>query len=666
MVATASPASVSAPRSVTTIDDELGRLDQALVDLGSAEAVAVALIHCPASSREATLSRALCRRANERGFAAASVSLLESSLDSLDELVRALIEELSGPTGAHGLLELLDVFCERHGKNSAKRFADAALWFGATGDLATLCGAYIGAEDDGYQEARAFEAWLHGTEPSRRSHVEVRRALGPGTAQRALGELTRVVRALDLGGCLLVLRDGDAVTLRTPRQREKSYTVLRELVDNFDTGRGAVSTRIVVTGGDRFFDGPRSIRTLSPLLMRLEVPSEAEPPPPHRSWTSLIRDPYEYVHRRVTTPPETKHAALRTLVRTCQGLPPIEAVASMSVGHERIDRTIDRLFSHTNVDGSVFTVLCGAYGSGKTHLMLHLAERALKDAHPVFWVNLERMNLDLGNPQRHFARLLETSALPLRRRPSAAERAALWTRTGARLRTLGQALKEIAASASEEAFAAQKALSISERARDPGRALEGFLSGRDLEKRSSAPSYRQDAYRRLLLWIELLRRLERTGGPVFLIDEAENLYAAGMSRAARKTALRSLAFYCGGALPGACVVVAMTPEALGRLRREARELLDEVGDQSSTLSWEDATLFKRRLQRLTPELVPSFSRPQRRELCERIRATHRSVRGDVAFDDWDGYVKRITREPEPPRRLIRRLVDELEARWWAG
>jgi hypothetical protein len=662
----AAPAPVATPRSVTTIDDELGRLDQALIDLERAEAVAVALIHCPAASREATLSRSLCRRATERGFAAASISLLESSLDSLDELVRALIEELVGPTGARGLIELLDVFCEKHGKKSAERFADAALWFGATGDLATLCGAYIGAADDGYPEARAFEAWLHGTEPSRRSRVEVRRALGPGTAQRALGELTRVVRALDLGGCLFVLRDGDAVTLRTPRQREKSYTVLRELVDNFDTGRGAVSTRIVVTGGDRFFDGPRSLRTLTPLLMRLEVPSEAEPPPPHRSWTSLIRDPYEYVHRRITPPPETKHAALRTLIRGCQGLPPIEAVASMSVGHERIDRTIDRLFAHTSVEGSVFTVLSGAYGSGKTHLMLHLAERSLKDGHPVFWLNLERMNLDLGNPQRHFARLLETSALPARRRPSAAERAALWTRAGARLRALGEALKEIAAASGEEAFAAHKALSISEQARDPGRALEGFLCGRDLEKRSSAPGYRQDAYRRLLLWIGLLKRLEGAGGPVFLIDEAENLYTAGMSRAARKTALRSLAFYCGGALPSACVVLAMTPEALVELKREARELLDEVLDQSSTLSWEDATLFKRRLQRLTPELVPTFTRPQRLELCARVRATHRSVRGDVAFEDWEPYIKRVTREPEPPRRLIRRLVDELEARWWAG
>jgi formate dehydrogenase len=37
---------------------------------------------------------------------------------------------------------------------------------------------------------------------------------------------------------------------------------------------------------------------------------------------------------------------------------------------------------------------------------------------------------------------------------------------------------------------------------------------------------------------------------VLLIDEAENLYRGGTSRLERRTALRSLSFYCGGMLPG--------------------------------------------------------------------------------------------------------------------
>src|SRR5690606_34356028 len=140
----------------------------------------------------------------------------------------------------------------------------------------------------------------------------------------------------------------------------------------------------------------------------------------------------------------------------------------------------------------------------------------------------------------------------------------------------------------------------------------------------------------------------------------------GTSRTARRAALRSLAFYCGGALPNACVVIAMTPPALKQLRRESRELLAEVDEQSGTLDWEDATMFRRRLQRLEPEEVPTFSKKQRRVLAELVRATHKSVRGAVGIEDWESKLKSVVREHESPRAVIRALVDELEAAWWSG
>jgi hypothetical protein len=338
----------------------------------------------------------------------------------------------------------------------------------------------------------------------------------------------------------------------------------------------------------------------------------------------------------------------------------------MSVGHERIDRTIDKLFEHADAAGSVFTALVGDYGSGKTHLLMHLAERALAEGHPVFWLNLERLNLDLGNPARHFYRLLEHSVLPVRRRPSALSKASQWTRSQRKLRALEAALREVAVSDGEACIAATKALQISEHARDPGSALEGYLTGRDLRERSASKGYRQDAYRRLLLWLELLQRLEGCAGPVLLIDEAENLYTAGAARGARRAALRSLSFYCGGALPSACVVVAMTPHALRQLRRESRELLNEVDEQAGTLDAEDAVMFRRRLHKLEPELVPGFSRAQRLQLAEKVGKTHKAVRGLVEIDDWDARLRQIAREDSSPRAVIRTLVDELESAWWAG
>ncbi len=661
---------MTAPQSVTTIEDELGRLDQALVDLHACNAASVSLVHCPTHGRERTLVRRLAERARDKRFVTVTVSLEEQSPDTPEGLVREIVDGLVPPKDRRprGLLWMLDDYAERHGRRSGKRFLEACDEEGAHGDLTVLAGAYLNSDDPGAaREYRAYEAWLDGEEPAKRNlNTDVRRPLSDRSAQRTLGDLSRIIRALGHKGLVIFLSNGDAIATQTDRQREKAYTVLRELVDNFDGANGAVATKMIITGTDAFFEGPNSIRSLAPLLMRLSIPSGAEPPPPHRSWTSLIREPYEYRHRRITAPPERRSAALRTIIRIAEGLPPLEAVASMSVGHQKIERTIKRVFRQSDTGDGVFSVLVGDYGSGKTHLLMHLAERALKERRPVFWLNLERMNLDLGQPQRHMARLLETSVLPLRHQPTALDQAGVWTRDKTRLAKLMAALEEIETEGTEEAAGAHKALRLARGANDPGHALEMYLSAQDIEDRSASASYRRDAFRRFLLFVDLLKRLENCQGPVVLIDEAENLYTTGAPWSARRTALRSLAFYCGGAIPGAAVMMAMTPPAYEELEKEARRLLGEADEMASTLDLEDVGLFRRRLRQLEPEMVPNLSGPQRMELAERVRRTHRSVRGRVEIPDWSERVKRLSREHKSPRTLIRTLVDELESLWWAG
>src|SRR5690606_1592270 len=125
------------------------------------------------------------------------------------------------------------------------------------------------------------------------------------------------------------------------------------------------------------------------------------------------------------------------------------------------------------------------------------------------------------------------------------------------------------------------------------------------------------------------------------IDEAENLYTTGAPWSARRTALRTLSFYCGGALPGSCVVMAMTPPAFDELRKEARALLLEADEMTSTLDLEDVALFRRRVRKLEPQLVPALSRRQRLELAERVRRTHRLVRGHVDVPDWHDQAVRL-------------------------
>jgi hypothetical protein len=319
-----------------------------------------------------------------------------------------------------------------------------------------------------------------------------------------------------------------------------------------------------------------------------------------------------------------------------------------------------------NRAGSFFSMLVGEYGSGKTHLLMHLAERALEDQRPVFWLNLERTNLDLGNPARHLFRFLEHSQLPIRGKPNALALASRWTRSSSAVTALRSVLGDIGESDKEEAAAARKALRIAANARNPGYALENFLTATDLDHRPGDAAYRRDAYRRIFLWLELLARLAGIRGPLILIDEAENLYTSGRSPASRRTSLRSLSFYCGGALPGACVVMALTPPAFEQMRGEARDLLAEADEIDNTLDLENVERFRRSLWGLKPEPVKPLTRTEREELCERVRRMHRAVRGDVDFPEWPEHARRAAAANVSPRVLIRALVDELEAAWWNG
>ena len=654
--------------SLTTLQDEAARLKQSLLDLRLSEATGLSLVHCPSAGRQETLVRDLASVATDAKFVVCHLSLEQYPLDALSAVVAAVLDGLKAPQDKRpvGLLGLLGRYDEKHGRKAFQNLSEAFEEQGLSSDLSAFCLAYLNAAGSAEMEVKAFSEWAEGLLSASATQWGVRGVLNDKTAQRVLADLTRIILALGHSGTMILLSRGEIIARRTERQRERAYTVLREFVDNFDVGHGCLSTKLFVTGGDELFVGEKSLQSLGALMTRLGVPSAAEPPPPHRTWTSLIKEPYEYVHRAVRSPEKLRPAHLRSLIRVSQGLPPTEAVTSMSVGHEKIDRTIDQLFAHAEMAGSVFQVLSGEYGSGKTHIMLHLAERALSQGHPVFWLNLERMNLDLGNPQRHLHRVLSQSVLPKKGRPSALTRARAWTRSAIKLKRLASALEEVSRMEGTEALAARRALQLFDGADDVGQRVEDYLVAEDLKERGSSAGYRADAYRRLLLWCELLKILDGAAGPVILIDEAENLYTSGLARNVRRSALRTLSFYCGGSVPGACVLLAMTPNTFVEMRKECKTLLSELNQVGSTLDIEDVDLFRRRLGKLEPNVVPEFSRKMRKELAEKVRRTHRSVRGAVEMDDWEDVVSHVARSASSPRQVVRELIDRLEASWWAG
>lgn len=643
---------------------------QALEDVARAKATEVAFYKYVDDLDGAELFDRLEDAAEEAGFVTARVPVYrERAFDELDVLVRAVgraVRAAGMRRGERGLGALLDLASKRKG---ASRAVEAAAAPGS--EVFELARAYFAAlETAPAREANRIQAWLSGApEQEERAHMS---PLTRRTAKRALADLTRLVRVLGHKGTVLLFEGAHVIAKLPDARREQSYIVLRELIDNADGGRGLTAVRVVVGGTGALFEGPRSLRELEPLAMRvLSSPgadADVDPLPHDAVRSTVVPPPWSRSNPpAVRKPKEDTGPALRALLRAAHGVPSTEADASMTVATERIDAHIDQLLSLSSMEGSVFAMVSGAYGAGKTHLLLHLTARALKDKRAVFRLSLERLDADLGNPQRHLHRLLDQSMLPVEGRPSALDMLAQWTSDDAATDALLETLTDVTESEGEAASAAKRALRVVQKSRKRGAALRAYLSAHELADKPAAPSYRQDAYGRFLLWLELLARHAKSKGPVLLIDEAENLYRLGMRESERRTALRSLSFYCGGALPSTAVVLAITPDALVDLRKDAKALLSEVDAQTTLLAWEDASMLRRRLK-LSPVLeVPPLDRKELLLLATKVRRVHEQARGRTDDPGFRAFASKLADTPHQrggPRAFVRAVVARLERAWW--
>ncbi len=663
----------------TFVDAQL----RALSEVALAELATVSVVVAPDRDALDTLED----RAVVEGYAVAHASLDVHGLHGLAEVVRALAGSVhlgSARSKKRGIVAALQAFADKHGKRTLDAFDDRARAEGLVGELRRLSRAYLESATV-KTSGKRIDAWLAGDSPSDVDAGPELRTLGPATAKSALGAMTRLFRVLGARGTLFVLDEGEALVDLSPARRDLAYTVLRELIDNADGRGGMVATKLLVAGDSKLVTRRHAIfdhEALATRVVTLEAASGSglgAAPTPHATLVRLD-EAADLLDRERTLLPklgdvprvaEARVPHLRALLRLAQGLPPLEATTELTVGLHDVDARIDQLFETSSHDGSVFAVLVGDYGAGKTHHLLHLEARAIAVRRPVMRLAVERLDEDVGNPQRHLRRLLESTIVPTAKDAGGARGRSLgvfavlegWLASETTRRKLLEALEALEASDSEVAGHASSCLvegAIDERA------LVTMLSALDLVEKPGASSYRRDAYRRLLLWLELLARVEGCEGPVVILDEAENLYRPGVSRSERRTALRSLGFYCGGTIPRACVVLAVTPETLVSLREEAGELLDEIEGQVTALPQEDVAMLRRRLLRAKPLEVKKLDADQRRELAERVRIVHAKVRGKVNDPDWTAWVERAQKESKTPRELLRRAVEHLERLAFVG
>jgi P-loop Domain of unknown function (DUF2791) len=639
---------------------------QTLLDVALARMGTVAVI--AGDEETAPVVDALAESALANGFAVASASLADHGLQDLHALVGALAASLRGPSAApgrrNGLVAALDRFAHAHGRSAEAIFEESAEEEQLGGELSTLAREYI-ASASGNGPARKLQAWLGGRDIAK--EAEELRPLSARTAKRALADLTRLVRALGHRGTRVLLRDAEALVDLSPGRRDVAYTVLREIVDNADGRHGVVGCETLLIGTGDLDRRVHSLLDHPALASRVVADLPPGPPIPHQTWLALRSDdptlplpPVPELH----TPSERSVAQLAALVRITQGLPPLEAVPDLTIGMQEVDRRIEQLFETASNDGSVFAVLLGEYGSGKTHHLLHLESRARADRRPVLRLAVERLDEDLGNPQRHMRRLLENAILPGRRAAGFLEQLDHWLAKPATRKRLRRALDAIVEARGDAARPAARAIGDATEDDLDDDGVRETLGALDLVDKPNNPSYRKDAYARLHLWLDVLARLEECEGPVLILDEAENLYRVGVSRAERRTALRSLAHYCGGALPRATVVLAVTPETLEALRDEAGELLEQIEEQTTLLPSEDVAMLRHRLLRARPIRVTKLDRDALESLAEQARRLARGVRGKHVDRGVGEFLERAMKECATPRELLRRVMLREERIAW--
>ena len=144
---------------------------------------------------------------------------------------------------------------------------------------------YLDAAGRPARSTSRIDAWLAGTDLSRvEARGEALSALSAPTALRALGECSRLVRALGHRGLLLLFEGAEVLTRLSVSRRDGAFTVLRELVDNADGARGLVAAQLWVGATPLLYDGQRGIALSGPLASRVLAPAPADDdlPPPHR------------------------------------------------------------------------------------------------------------------------------------------------------------------------------------------------------------------------------------------------------------------------------------------------------------------------------------------------------------------------------------------------
>ncbi len=247
------------------------------------------------------MTRLLCHRARERGFATSEVqiSVNDTPLHHLETVYRRLLERLQTDTEEAGALpSIVDAWLYEIGEQVTRlrgidendpSFADATeqRLEDNLADLSrrnpafaqVLRGYHRALHEGDFASAQGLLAWLSGQPHTDRKVLSSAGVKGKVDGQAALTFLTgllRLLRQSSYAGLVLVLDEVETIQRMNAQTREKSLNALRQLMDMV-AAEELPGLYLVVTGTPDFFEGYKGLKGLPPLYQRVRVSFDDDP-----------------------------------------------------------------------------------------------------------------------------------------------------------------------------------------------------------------------------------------------------------------------------------------------------------------------------------------------------------------------------------------------------
>jgi hypothetical protein len=356
------------------------------------------------------------------------------------------------------------------------------------------------------------------------------------------------------------------------------------------------------------------------------------------------------------------------LIRAVQclrsGLPPGEMLRHVTVGADRLLEPIEALLKSDAVPRWIWVK--GNYGEGKSHTLSLAREVALGEGFAVCHLSADATSAALNHPQRFLPLLLSSLEVPgigLRGYQHLLEAAlkkpamATIVRSITRNELARSRKVDLEAGYQLDCIVASHRSGNLESLHERIVIVSHHLCGESIAHRQGTADTRELVYSLMRVAAGVIAAMKHSG-ILILLDEVESVYTKLHNSRSRTAAARVLSALCEGpAFPDCRVVLAVTPDAIGRFEVDRDELLAD----GQCIAEEPLNTWVRRLDGVSSIDCLPLSRDDRLELLARVRSLYERLYGHQETGAGLSRLMNTWAAAElPVRLLVRQMVDHLD------